>query len=344
MFDTLSIKPTVLVIEDEKTQRHLLINKLEKHGFNVLTEENGKDGIETWSNNMMKVRIVITDLEMPGADGFQVIKSIREHEKVYTYIMVLTSREDQESLIKGLRYGADDFVSKPIATAELAVRLQGARRRLRLHDQNCLVSGLAELAAERGGESRTHLQRTKQYCTILASDLLKDRDDQEITAQLVEDIANICVLHDIGKSGIPDALLMKRGRYTPKEYEIMKDHTVIGGKILMDLYQQTGSLYLLLGHEIALSHHEKWDGTGYPNGLKGDAIPLAARIMCFVDVYDSLLSRRPYKDPMPLSFVEEHIHEQNRKKFDPDVIASYERNKQRFLDIQKAIKDVENPW
>ena len=344
MLDTLSIKPTILVIEDEITQQTLLKKKLEKHGFNVLTEQNGQDGFAAWSKNMTDIRIVITDLAMPVSDGFQVIKNIREQEQVYTYIMVLTSSHDKESLINALKNGADDFVTKPITTPELTLRLKGAEQRLRLHDHNCLVSGLAELAAERGGETKAHLQRTKKYCSILAADLMKDRKDQEKVQQWVEDIANICVLHDIGKNGIPDTLLMKRKKFTPKEFEIVKDHTTIGGKILMDLYQTTGSHYLLLGHEIALSHHEKWDGSGYPDGLSGAAIPLAARIMCFADIFDSLLSRKPYKDPMPLSYVEEYIARETGKTFDPDIVESYRRNQQIFVEIQASITEVEESW
>ena len=344
MIDTLSVKPTILVIEDETTQRELLKRKLEKRGFNVFTENNGQDGIATWANNMMDIRIVITDLEMPGGNGIELIKSIRKQEKIYTYIMVLTISDDKDALVTALSNGADDFVTKPITTPELTLRLQGARRRLRLQDHNCLVSGLAELAAVRGGESKAHLQRTKKYCVTLASDLMKDRDDQDLVKQLVEDIANICMLHDIGKNGIPDALLMKRGKYTPKEHEIVKDHTVIGGKILLDLHQQTGSHYLLLGHEIAMSHHEKWDGSGYPRGLKGTEIPLAARIMCFADVFDSLLSRKPYKDPMPLSFVEEYITSEKGKTFDPDIVESYKRNRHIFKEIHETITESEEPW
>ena len=344
MLDTLSIKPTILVIEDEITQLKLLKRNLEKHGFNVLTEQNGQDGFATWSKNMMDIRIVITDLAVPGSDGFQVIKNIRKQERVYTYIMVLTSSDDKESLIKALKNGADDFVTKPITTPELTLRLKGAEQRLRLHDHTCLVSGLAELAAERGGETKAHLQRTKRYCSILAADLMKDRDDREQVQQLVDDIANICVLHDIGKNGITDALLMKRGKYTPREFEIVKDHTTIGGRILMDLYQSTGSHYLLLGHEIALSHHEKWDGSGYPDGLAGTEIPLAARIMCFADIFDSLLSRKPYKDPMPLSYVKEFIAREKGKTFDPDIVESYGRNQQVFEQIQASITEVEEPW
>lgn len=323
MIDTLSIKPTILVVEDELTQLKMMENKLQRRGYNVLTAENGLDALEVWSANVREVRIVITDLEMPKADGYHVIKNIREREELYTYLMVLTTRDDKDALIKGLGCGADDFIIKPIANEELDLRLLGARRRLRLQDYTCLVGGLAELAAHRGGETRGHLQRVKEYSGILASDLWKDRGEEGLVKQLREDVATISVLHDIGKNGVPDSLLMKRGRYTPKEYEIVKDHTVIGGDILMDLYETTGSYYLLLGYEIAKYHHEKWDGSGYPEGLKGEEIPLAARIV---------------------GFVQDYIREERGKAFDPGIIESYERNQDKFREVQNSIKDSDEIW
>lgn len=323
MIDTLSIKPTILVVEDELTQLKMMENKLQRRGYNVLTAENGLDALEVWSANVREVRIVITDLEMPKADGYHVIKNIREREELYTYLMVLTTRDDKDALIKGLGCGADDFIIKPIANEELDLRLLGARRRLRLQDYTCLVGGLAELAAHRGGETRGHLQRVKEYSGILASDLWKDRGEEGLVKQLREDVATISVLHDIGKNGVPDSLLMKRGRYTPKEYEIVKDHTVIGGDILMDLYETTGSYYLLLVYEIAKYHHEKWDGSGYPEGLKGEEIPLAARIV---------------------GFVQDYIREERGKAFDPGIIESYERNQDKFREVQNSIKDSDEIW
>ena len=344
MFNPAEIHPTVLVIEDEATQRNLLRGKLQSLGFQVITAENGQTGLEIWAENMRAIRIVISDLEMPLADGFDVIKTIRTQEELYTYIMIQTTVDDKNSLINALRYGADDFITKPIITEELELRLQGALRLLRLQDQYELVGALAELASERGGETGTHLKRTKEYCRIMAEDLRQHHPEFNITEHLIEDIANISVLHDIGKNGIPDGLLNKKGRYTPKEYEIVKDHTLIGGNILMKLHQQTASPFLLLGHEIAVAHHEKWDGSGYPLGLKGEKIPLAARIVAFIDVYDALLSKRPYKDPLSLSHAEVYIKAEKGKHFDPDIVESYERVREQFIAIHNSIQETETDW
>ncbi|WP_163338241.1 HD domain-containing phosphohydrolase [Desulfopila sp. IMCC35008] len=339
MFDSLSFKPTALIVEDEETQLLMLLSKLEKLGFNVLAGKNGQDGLELWADHIDQIRIVITDINMPLVDGFEVIKTIRAQERYYTYIMVLTVREDKDSVIRALENGADDYVTKPIIQEELALRLNGARQTLRLQDHHDLVSALAELASERSGESGVHLRRTKEYCRIIATDLLKHNKTHVITEQVAEDIANISVLHDIGKQGIPDGLLNKRGRYTPKEFEIIKDHTTIGGELLMKLYRKTGSSFLLLGHEVAMFHHERWDGNGYPVGLQGDGIPLSARIMCFADVFDALLSKRPYKDPMSIAHTESYLKEEKGKHFDPMIVECYERNRDKFLQVHESIKD-----
>lgn len=340
MFDSLTFRPTALIIEDEETQRHLLQNQIEKLDFRVLVAENGQKGLELWVEQMAAIRIVITDLDMPLVDGYEVIRAIRDQESYYTYIMVLTMNDNKESVIKALERGADDFVTKPILKEELALRLRAAQRILRLQDHHDLIAGLAELASERSGETGVHLQRTRQYCRILATDLIENSSQYHLSPQIADDIANISVLHDIGKQGIPDGLLNKRGRYSPKEFEIIKDHTTIGGDLLMKLYRKTGSAFLLLGHEIAMFHHERWDGMGYPKGLKGEEIPLSARIMCFADVFDALLSKRPYKDPLSLAHAENYIQEEQGKHFDPLIIDSYLRNRDRFMQIHNTIREA----
>lgn len=342
MADALSFKPIALIIENEDTQLHLLASQLETSGYEILATDSGQQGITLWSENQERARIVITDLAMEGVDGFEVIKTIREQEKLHTYIMALTALDDKGSLIRALEYGADDYVNKPVIQEELQLRLNGGERLLRLQDHTHLVGALAELAASRSGETSTHLQRTKMYCHLLATDLLRDEDSTGNVAQLADDIAAISVLHDIGKQGIADSLLGKRGRYTPKEYEIIKAHTTIGGEILMDLYRKTGSSYLLLGHEIALYHHERWDGAGYPSGLKGEAIPLAARIMCFADVFDALLSSRPYKDALSPAHADSYIVGERGKHFDPEIVDSYLRNRKKFLDIHYSLPQKAN--
>ncbi len=222
--------------------------------------------------------------------------------------------------------------------------MQGALRQLRLEDHYRLVGGLVELAAERAGETGAHLQRTKQYCAVIAEDLRIHHPELGLSEQMVEDIANLSVLHDIGKNSLPDGLLNKRGRLLAEEYETIKQHTTIGGAILKDMYNQTGSVFLLLGHDIAIAHHERWDGFGYPAGQQGEDIPLAGRIMAFADVFDALLSRRPYKDPFSLSYAEVYIKQESGKHFDPMIVESYQRVKHVFMDIHNSIQELNGNW
>lgn len=340
MVDTCAGRQTVLIIEDEQTQRHLLREYLEKLKFHVLEEEHGESGLGVWSGNH-DIRIVITDLEMPGTDGYDVIRAIRKEIARETYIMVLTIHDNKKTLVKALSLGADDFLSKPVDYNELALRMAAAKRHLRLKDQNKLVSKMAQLAAARSGETESHLKRTSEYCRILADDIRRNKPERGLTKDTVEDIAHISVLHDIGKINIPDGLLNKRGRYTPKEYEIIKEHTVSGASFLKKLHEETGSVLLLLGYEMAIGHHERWDGGGYPQGLKGEKIPLSARIMAFADTYDALLSRRPYKDPLPAKHAVAVLAAEKGKQFDPLIVEAFERTRDTFLDIHNSYPDAE---
>ena len=344
MPDSVLLRPAVLLIESDSVQRDILKRSIEDLGFYVLEAENGQIGLGMWSENIKAFRIVITALDMPVAGGVEVLKTIRRQELQYTYVMVLTTDCSKDSLMECLSCGADDFVNKPIMNGELKLRLQGAMRQLRLEDHCSLVGGFAELAAERAGETGAHLQRTKQYCALLAEDLRVNHPQLGLTKQMVEDIANLSVLHDIGKESLPDGLLCKRGRCTEKEYEVIKKHTVIGGNILKDLYKETGSVYLLLGHDIAIAHHERWDGSGYPAGLKGEEIPLAGRIMAFADVFDTLLSRRPYKDPFSLSYAEVYMRDEKAKHFDPMIVESYERVKDEIIAVHNSIQESNSNW
>lgn len=344
MPDSVQLKPSVLLIDSDDHQRMSLKQSIEEDGFYVLEAVNGQQGLEVWSENIRVIRIVITALNMTIAGGLEVIKTIRKEEQQYTYIMTLTPDSDKSSFMQCRRYGADDFVETPVMEEELTLRMQGALRQLRLEDHYTLVGGLVELAAERAGETGVHLQRTKRYCAVIAEDLRLHHPELGLSEQMVEDIANLSVLHDIGKNSLPEGLLNKRGRLLAAEYETIKKHTTLGGAILKDMYNQTGSVFLLLGHDIAMAHHEHWDGSGYPAGLQGEDIPLAGRIMAFADVFDALLSRRPYKDPFSLSYAEVYIAQESGKHFDPMIVESYQRVRHVFLDIHNSIQELNGHW
>lgn len=314
----------ILLVEDEMTQRRLLRAQLERQGYEVLEAENGEEGVRLCLDNP-DLRLVITDLMMPVMDGFRLIETIRSREMQYTYIIVLTALDDKKSIVRALSLGADDYLSKPVFQDELHLRLAGGKRLLRLEGHEELIFSLTKLAAYRSGETGAHLYRVREYCWILGMDLKENLPSLELSRGTVEEIAKVSPLHDIGKVGIPDSILHKPGKLTPPEFELMKTHTEIGGRLLKEVYDQTGSSYLLLAYEIAMYHHERWDGNGYPQGLAGENIPLPARMMALADVFDALISRRSYKEPFPYATAREIVLEGRGKHFDPAMVDAFLR-------------------
>lgn len=332
----------VLLVEDDPSQRQLTRFTLEREGVTVQEADNGRKALEVMETHP-EIRMVITDLTMPDMDGFDLIHAIRENELRYTYVIVLTAADDHQSVIKALELGADDFVTKPVLPDELHLRLRSGQRLLRLESQEELIFSLAKLAEYRSNETGFHLERTSYYSRILARDLGEHCPELGITSQLAEEIARVSPLHDIGKVAIPDAILHKPGRLTAEEFEVIKTHPAMGGKLLQDIHAKTGSLYLQVAAEIAMYHHERWDGRGYPEGLAGDAIPISARIMALADVYDALTSERSYKQAYPHERAREIIVEGSGSHFDPRVVAAFLRQediwlvvRKRFLDERKA--------
>lgn len=332
-------KATVLVIEDEVTQNRLLTSQLIKEGYKVFSAENGREGIFLWEEHP-NIRIVITDISMPLMDGYDVVEYIRENETHYTYILVLTGLAGRDSLEKALALGADDYVNKPIYKHELLLRLQGAARLLRLEGQEALVFAMAELAGYRSGETGLHLTRVKEYTYLLADYLRINEPGLAMTKTMVHDIAEVSPLHDIGKVGIPDSILHKPGRLTAAEFDVMKTHTTMGGKVLYELYEENYSIFILLAHEVAIGHHERWDGSGYPRGLKGDSIPLSARIVALADVFDALTSKRCYKDAFSFARAKSIIVNERGAHFDPMLVDACLHVEKQLLEIQEHFQDT----
>jgi putative two-component system response regulator len=343
MHPAASRNPCILIIEDQAVQRHLLESQLQAQGYDVVATAGGQEGLAVL-HSRPDIRMVITDLSMPDMDGVAVVQAIRARQQRYTYVMVLTGNDDKESLLRALAAGADDFVTKPILPEELQLRLQAANRQLRLEDQDKLVGGLAELAAVRAGEEARNVQRMKRYCLMLAEDLRQHQPHLGLTRQIIEDIASASVLHDIGMICVPESLLNKRGRLNAKEMQLVREHAVEGGDMLRALYEENGSPYLLLAFEIASSHHERWDGSGYPQGLQGEDIPLAGRIVALTDTYNVLRSRRPYKDPMPANHTEQVIIAERGKHFDPQLVDSFIRVKEQFAAVHEQLRDPSESW
>lgn len=203
------------------------------------------------------------------------------------------------------------------------------------------ILGLAKLAEYRDEDTGKHLERIREYCRVLA-DALRQRPGFKnyITAEYIEDLFQSAILHDIGKVGIPDAILLKQGKLTNEEFDVIKHHTLIGGDAIKTVEAQVeGQSFLTLGREIAYYHHEKWDGSGYPKGLSGDSIPLSARIAAVADVYDALTSVRPYKKAYPHEKAVEIITNSNGAHFDPDVVRAFMETEQSFIEIKLRLNE-----
>lgn len=330
----------VLIVDDEFTGRMTLEFFIKNFGYEVIV---ASDGLSAWDNwRKERPQIVITDWNMPLMDGLELCSRIRASEgDEYTYIIIVTGRGEKQDIVKGLDSGADDYIIKPFNKDEILVRLKSAERVLHLQSKDTVIFSLAKLAESRDTDTGNHLERIRHYSKALAESLAKSPDPPpEIDKQFIEDIYMTSPLHDIGKVGIPDRILLKAGKLDENEYEAMKNHTIIGFNTLNDAYNKSPrAKYLKMSAEIARYHHEKYDGTGYPEGLSGDNIPLPARIVSLADFYDALVSRRTYKEPYSHETAKTIILQNKGKHFDPKVIEAFLRCEAHFIVISKAFKE-----
>jgi len=327
-------KLSILIVDDDSAQLMLIRMLVEQQGYEVITACNGVEALKLFRESP-DIRLVVTDLDMPFMDGFELIRRVRQEQTKYTYIIVLTSHEAQHSVVAALNDGADDFLTKPAFNEELQLRIKSGIRLLRLESQDELILAMARLSEYRSEETGYHLEKVQRYAALLGHDLLENCKKFHLTPSFVEEIAQVTPLHDIGKVAIPDNILHKPGKLTSEEFEIMKEHSVIGGRMLLDIFAKTGSHYLKTASDIAMYHHEKFNGKGYPEGLKGDAIPLGARIMALADIYDAMTSERCYKEAFSHEKVKSIITQERGEHLDPDVVDSFLRQESVWLTIKE---------
>ena len=328
----------ILIVDDDTAQRLFFKMVLDAYNYEIFEADNGIEAYQILRDNL-DIRLVLTDLNMPEMDGFELIRKIRAEERRYTYILVASSAGEKESIIKALDIGANDYVSKPVVPRELQLRLEGASRLLRLESQDEFIISMAKMAEYRSEETGFHLERVKEYTQILANDLVETKPELGISGQFALEISQVSPLHDIGKVAIPDRILHKDTHLTTDEFEIMKSHTTLGGDLLLELYDKTGADYLKVAYDIAMHHHEKWDGSGYPYGLQGNDIPIAARIMALADVYDAMICKRCYKESFEHDFVKSEIVKGRGIHFDPVVVESFLRQEELWLTVVEKFND-----
>jgi putative two-component system response regulator len=358
---------SVLVIDDDDTTLFLLQDLLDMHGFGVRAARNGHEGLEVFARS--KIDLVITDIRMPQMDGMEVLMRVRARDDTVPVILV-TGFGDLDNALKALREGAHDFLLKPIKpeiflnAVKKGLELCRLKRFEKTHTewlerevdrktkdlkgsyetikkiQSASVFALARLAESRDGETGDHLKRIQRYCRALSERLANRAPYAAVmTEQFIEDLVQCCVLHDIGKVSVPDRVLFCRNAFTPEQRSEMMKHATRGGEALEQAAKEVGedNNYLFLGRDVAWYHHERWDGSGYPKGLKGDQIPLAARIVAVADVYDALTSKRRYKVAYSHEQARETIREARGTHFDPEVVDAFLEIEAEFMRIRESI-------
>ena len=343
--DSDSIFPTTAVlVVDDIDMNVMILEEILKDDYIVLTANNGKQALTVLRNAKVLPKIILLDLQMPEMTGREMFEILKSDDAIRSIpVIFITAENDSESEL--LTAGAVDFIRKPFEpdivklrvrnqielkiyrdsleeqvaekTAEVIKKTEEAKETL----DNAL-QGLANVIEHRDLESGEHVKRTQLYVRALADYIIdtKSKYAAELVKLQPEIIVKSMALHDVGKIAIPDRILLKPGRLDPDEYEIMKTHTTRGREIIGELGDVDTSLYLKHCEDICYSHHERWDGKGYPQGLKEDAIPLTARIASLADVYDALVCARVYKAAMPYSEAVRIIVEGKGTQFDPVMV------------------------
>ncbi|MGV1100416.1 HD-GYP domain-containing protein [Thiovibrio sp. JS02] len=332
----------VLIVEDEQMQRFFLRRHLTDAGYTVIEAADGQEALAKLQDDP-EIRLVITDLMMPRLDGFALISEIRKRQIHYIYILVQTQRDDEEALVRALSLGADDFLTKPVRPVELCLRMATGSRLLKIEKFEELIFFLTKLAALQSKETGSHLDRIYHFTRLLAKDLATNVPELGLTMSVAEEIARVSPLHDLGKVGISVELLHKEEKLSHAEVCCLQDHVKVGGSLIQEVYSHTESEYLFLAQEIALLHHERWDGNGYPHGLAGTKIPLCARIVALADAYDAMTSKRSYSFGLSHGEAQQEIIRNSGKQFDPMVVASFLRQEAEFARIKEQFGDNGSP-
>ena len=358
--------PTILVVDDNPENLSVM-GELLRPEFRVLAANSGQTALSIVEAGA-RPDLILLDILMPDLDGYQVLAKLgAATASRHIPVIFVTALADDNDEEKGLALGAVDYITKPIKPAIMLARvhthIELKRARDRLEGQNAWleseiarrmtenqlvqdvsIHALARLAEVRDPETGNHLRRTQEYVRSLATALSKHpRFTAELDPHTIALMAKSAPLHDIGKVGIPDSILLKPGKLTPAEWAIMKTHAQLGADAIAQAERDSERrvAFLDVAKVIARHHHERWDGAGYPDGLAGEAIPISARLMALADVYDALISRRVYKEPMSFAEAREIIAAGRGSQFDPDVVDAFLADFGRFCAIAKRYADTE---
>ena len=357
-------RDTVLVVDDSPEILGI-VNELLKSDYRLKAANGGEKGLRLAAAEP-KPDIILLDIMMPDLSGHEVCRRLKADRATRDIpVIFLTAMNNEADEENGFALGAVDYIAKPISGPILRARVKTQLIMKRAADfikdknvflvgevskrakemefsQDVTILALASLAETRDNETGNHLRRTQHYVRVLAEHLQRHPHfSLALTRTNIEIICKSAPLHDIGKVGIPDQILLKPGRLTADEFEVMKTHTTLGREAIEKAEQEVGrsAPFLAFAKEIACSHQEKWDGSGYPEGLAGDHIPIAARLMAVADVYDALISARPYKTPMTHEEASTIIAEGRGTHFDPDIVDAFLHLCHEFRNIAERFRD-----
>lgn len=363
-------KAKVLIVDNLKANRKLLHEMMLILGHEPLSAENGLSALDLVREQCPD--LVLLDIKMPEMDGFQVLeRMMSDSVSRHIPVIMISGIDDMGSIVRCIEEGATDYLAKPFNQTLLKARINASLEKKRLHDEKeellkqiednnrqledrireqvrefslaqlGTIFAISKLAESRDPETGEHLERMREYCKLLAIQLGRQQKySSKINDRFVDNLYAAAPLHDIGKIGIPDHILQKPGKLTNEEHVIIETHAIIGSETLRVVDRKyTGNAFIQMGVDIAESHHEKWDGSGYPHGLAGDEIPLVGRILAVGDVYDALTSKRCYKEAYSHNKSREVIISDKGKHFDPEVVDAFIATEPEFINIREHYAD-----
>jgi len=330
----------ILIVDDDEIALGIAEKILVSDGHHVVLAGDGEEALQILQ--MSDIQLVISDWNMPNMDGIELCRRIRSTPGLEDiYIIMITARNKQEDKIEALSAKANEIISKPFEEAELRLRVRNAERTLSTETIELVLFSLAKLAEIKDIETGKHLERIREYSRVLVEYIMTVPEYRGKLSPRFPDLLYLTSpLHDVGKVGIPDYVLLKPGSLNDEEWSLMKQHPNIGAQTLTDtLSKFPKAEFLRITRDIVLYHHERWDGSGYPLGLKGEEIPLSARIVSLADVYDAVTMKRVYKEAMPHNVARGIILNGEGKHFDTIVVQAFSATENQFVEIRNRYFD-----
>lgn len=360
----------ILIVDDQEANREILEELVSVLGHESLFAENGLSALAQIEKNVPD--LILLDIMMPVMDGHEVLEQLQADNVLrHIPVIVISALDEMDSVVRCIANGAEDYLVKPFKQEILKARISRSLENKRLRNQEEIfrkqlqeynlgledrvreqvwqitrghlgtIFAMSKLAESRDPETGEHLERMREYCKILACQLgTISMYASDLDESYIENIYWASPLHDIGKVGIPDHILLKPGKLTDDEFDVIKTHSTIGAETLQAVFKQCpDNDFIRMGIEIAESHHEKWDGSGYPHNLSGRDIPLAGRIVALGDVYDALTSKRCYKDAFSHEKSQEIVLKGRGTHFDPDIVEAFLSSEKKFVSVRERIVD-----